>query len=54
LVGELEEIFSEAKELNKRFSGLNKGFLYESEIEEQNEIRLQPVRVLYNRLVKLK
>lgn len=54
LVEELEQIFAEAKVLDKRFSDLNTGFLYDSEIEEQNEVRIQPVRVLYDRLVKLK
>ena len=54
LVEELEQVFAEAKVLDKRFSDLNKGFLYDSEIEEQNEVRIQPVRVLYDRLVKLK
>lgn len=54
LVEELEQIFADAKVLDKRFSDLNKGFLYDSEIEEQNEVRIQPVRVLYDRLVKLK
>lgn len=54
LVDELDQIFAEAKELNKRFSSLQKGFLYDAEIKEQNEIRLEPVKVLYNRLVKLK
>ncbi|PRX51637.1 family 20 glycosylhydrolase [Salegentibacter salegens] len=54
LAEELENIFDEAKVLNRRFTALNKGFLYDSEIKEQNDIRIQPVQVLYDRLVKLK
>ncbi len=54
LINKLEQILMDAEELNKRFSSLNEGFLYDSEIKEQNEIRVQPVRVLYNRLIKLR
>lgn len=54
LLEDLEAVFEDAKELDKRFFELNKGFLYEAEIEEQNEIRIEPVQVLYNRLAKLK
>ena len=54
LVDKLDEIFKDAKKLNKRFTKLNKGFLYDSELENQNELRIQPVKVLYNRLVKIK
>ena len=54
LLEELVDVLQDAKGLDKRFSELNKSFLYEAEIEEQNEIRIQPVKVLYNRLAKLK
>ena len=54
LLEDLEAVLEEAEELNERFLDLNEGFLYEAEIEEQNEIRMEPVKVLYNRLAKLK
>lgn len=54
LVTKLDKIIEEADELNKRFIALNKGFLYDSELQNQNELRIQPVKVLYNRLIKLK
>lgn len=54
LLKELDAILLNAKELNKRFITLNKGFLYDSELKEQNELRVQAVHVLYDRLLKLK
>ncbi|WP_308990400.1 family 20 glycosylhydrolase [Mariniflexile litorale] len=54
LLKELDVILADAKQLNKRFIALNKGFLYDSELEEQNELRVQAVHVLYDRLAKLK
>ncbi|WP_299670414.1 family 20 glycosylhydrolase [uncultured Polaribacter sp.] len=54
LVERLDAILKEAEVLNMRFINLNKGFLYDSELEEQNELRVQAVHVLRDRLVKLK
>ena len=54
LLNELKKILKDAKKLGERFSKLNKGFLYEAELKEQNELRVQPIQVLYNRLAKLK
>jgi hypothetical protein len=54
LLEKLDQILENAKNLDKRFINLNKGFLYDSELKEQNEIRVQAVHVLYNRLSKLK
>ena len=54
LLKELDAILLDAKALNKRFIKLNKGFLYDSELKEQNELRVQAVHVLYDRLAKLK
>jgi hexosaminidase len=48
---ELEKLRAESKKLNRRFSGLNKGFLYDSEIRDQNRIRNEQVNVLYERIV---
>lgn len=54
LLKELDIVLKEAKTLNKKFIKLNKGFLYDSELKEQNELRVQAVHVLYDRLAKLK
>ena len=54
LLKKLDEILAEAESLNKRFIDLNSGFLYETELHEQNELRVQQVKVLYNRLAKVK
>ncbi|MCG9793109.1 family 20 glycosylhydrolase [Flavobacterium algicola] len=54
LMKELEVVLSDAKKLDKRFIKLNKGFLYDSELKEQNELRVQAVHVLHDRLSKLK
>ncbi|SOE20726.1 Glycosyl hydrolase family 20, catalytic domain [Spirosomataceae bacterium TFI 002] len=54
LVKDLDKVLKDAKKLNKRFFKLNKGFLYDSELHEQNELRVQPVRVLRKRLAKIK
>lgn len=50
----LAEIIKRGKQLNKKFIALNRGFLYDSELEELNERRLLPMRVLYSRLNKTK
>ena len=44
------ELIDRSKKLDQRFSALNKGFLYPSEIEEQNRIRSQKVRNIYETL----
>lgn len=54
LVKKLDRILDDAKDLNKRFYTLNKGFLYDSELHNQNELRVQPMLVLRNRLAKIK
>ncbi|MFA9388863.1 MAG: family 20 glycosylhydrolase [Prolixibacteraceae bacterium] len=51
LIPELKRLRTESKKLDKRFSDLNKGFLYDSEISDQNRIRNQQLNVLYERLV---
>ncbi|UOB18392.1 family 20 glycosylhydrolase [Abyssalbus ytuae] len=53
LLEKLDQILEKAKKLDNRFIQLNKGFLYDSELKEQNELRVQQVHVLYNRLAKL-
>ena len=51
LIPELERLRLESKKLDNRFSDLNKGFLYDSEINDQNRIRNEQVNVLYKRIV---
>ncbi|OBX26071.1 N-acetyl-beta-hexosaminidase [Gelidibacter algens] len=54
LLSKLTTILEDAKVLGERFSELNKGFLYDSELNQQNELRVQQIRVLHDRLAKLK
>lgn len=54
LIPMLKQLLERGKILDSRFFSLNKGFLYDSEIEEQNKVRNRPVRILYNRLSKRK
>lgn len=51
LISELERLRLESKKLDDRFSDLNKGFLYDSEIRDQNRIRNEQVNVLNKRIV---
>jgi hypothetical protein len=51
LVPELERLMEESKRLDWRFSVLNKGFLHDSEIRDQNRIRNVKLNVLYRRVV---
>ena len=54
LIPKLNELRIESKKLDKRFTKLNKGFLFDSEIEDQNRIRNLGLNTLYNRISKLK
>ncbi|WP_203229458.1 family 20 glycosylhydrolase [Aureibaculum marinum] len=54
LIEVLNQLLEQAKDLDKRFIKLNKGFLYDSELAEQNYLRTKQMQVLYNRLTKLK
>lgn len=54
LITTLKEQLKEADTLDKRFSDLQKGFLYPSEIEQQNYLRRLQIIRLYERLAKLK
>lgn len=54
LIPGLRKLLNESKELDQRFYDLNKGFLYDSEIREQNFIRNKPVKELYFRIVGTK
>lgn len=50
IITELEELISDSRKLDKRFSRLNRGFLYETEIAEQNMIRNRKLILLHERL----
>ncbi|QDO95185.1 family 20 glycosylhydrolase [Formosa sediminum] len=54
LVKQLDKILEKAKTLDKKFIALNKDFLYDAELNEQNAIRVQAVKGLRDRLTKLK
>jgi hypothetical protein len=51
LVPELERLMAESKSLDWRFIVLNRGFLYDSEIQDQNRIRNVKLNALYRRVV---
>ncbi len=50
IVSDLEKLIRESKSLDRRFSRLNKGFLYGTEIAEQNLIRNRKLILLHERL----
>jgi hypothetical protein len=50
LAADLEGLIRETKQLDRRFARLQKGFLHESEIAEQNMIRNRKLILLYQRL----
>ena len=50
LAGTVSGLLSRAKKLDRRFSALNKGFLYPSEIEEQNQVRSRKTENIYTAL----
>ena len=54
LIDDLKGILADSKLLSARFFELNKGFLYDTEIQEQNRLRTLPMQVLYSRLSKSK
>ena len=49
---ELKALFKTASRLDDRFSQQNKGFLYDSEILQENMIRNQELNLLYERLTR--
>ncbi|MFD2525312.1 family 20 glycosylhydrolase [Flavihumibacter stibioxidans] len=54
LVPRLEKLRSASKTLDRRFYDLNKGFLHEEEIREQNLIRNQKLEVLFQRISRIR
>jgi hypothetical protein len=50
IVSDLEQLIKESGKLDKRFARLNKGFLHDTEIAEQNLIRNRKLILLHERL----
>jgi hypothetical protein len=50
LVADLEELIAGTKDLDRRFAKLNRGFLHETEIVQQNIIRNRKLMLLHRRL----
>jgi hypothetical protein len=50
VVADLEALIAETKDLDRRFAKLNRGFLYETEIAQQNMIRNRKLFLLHRRL----
>lgn len=50
---ELDPLVTEAKNLDKRFQSLNKGFLYDEEITEINRTRNDKLNIMYETLKKI-
>ena len=50
LLNSISDLLARSKKLDQRFSSLNKGFLYPSEIEEQNRIRSRKIENIYTAL----
>jgi len=50
IVADLEQLIRETRALDRRFARLNKGFLYDTEIAEQNLIRNRKLILLHERL----
>ena len=50
VVADLEGLMAETKDLDRRFAKLNRGFLHETEIRQQNEIRNRKLMLLHRRL----
>ena len=52
LVKQLETLIIETKNTNKKFTNLNSAYYYVSELEADNNLRIQKMELLYNRLSK--
>ena len=52
-IPELEVLLEQSQKLDQRFTELNKNFLSDVEIQDQNEIRARPLKILYKRISNL-
>lgn len=50
VVADLETLIGETKDLDRRFANLNRGYLHETEIAQQNMIRNRKLMLLHRRL----
>lgn len=53
LIPDLEALLEKSQTLSQRFTTLNKGFLSDQELQEQNEIRELPLEILHKRISNL-
>src|SRR5699024_7438566 len=53
LISQINKLRKRSKKLDKRFYKLNKGYLYDSEIERQKKVRNSPVYNLYKQLLAM-
>ena len=54
VTAQLEEILKKDEKIKVRFTELNKDLLYPGQIAEENRVRIERVKLLYNRLSKIK
>ncbi len=54
LIPGLEKLLAESKVLDQRFYDLNKGFLHDAEIHDQNQLRNLDLNNLYHRVIKMR
>jgi len=54
VIAQLEEILKKDEKIKVRFTELNKEVLYPGQIDEENRVRIERVKLLYNRLSKIK
>lgn len=52
-IPELEVLLEQSQKLDQRFTELNKNFLSDVEIQDQNELRARPLKILYKRISNL-
>lgn len=54
LIPGLEKLLAESKVLDQRFYELNKGFLHDAEIRDQNQLRNLDLNNMYHRVIKMR
>ncbi len=51
---ELKKLLNRAPKLDARFSELNKGYLYDSELQQENSVRNKKIQSLYERMKRIR
>jgi hypothetical protein len=54
IISKLKELMATEPGLDRRFIALNKGYLYDSELKQENDLRNIRVQLLYDRLSRKK